>query len=158
MRKIIIETLSILLSFQYAAPLHAGAPPNVKDMESVIENSPTAHYLEGESHSDCLARFVANMKQGKGECNQECLSIKTANESTSQAESTVYAPRGLPNRRQKLRGKSLRMLNLDTPLAEGAVARIRNTCLVRHRGLSLDQLPCLQHAHLDRYSQPAWLD
>ena len=110
------------------------------------------------SHSDCLARSVAKMKQGQGECNQECLSIETTNEPTSQAETLVYAPRGLPNQHQKLRGKSLRILNLESPLAKGAVARIRNTCLVRHRGLSLDQLLCLQYAHLDRYSQPAWVD
>ena len=160
MSKIIIEILSILLSFQYAAPPHAGAAPNVKDR---IWTPPSSkihplHITLKVSHSDCLARFVANMKQGQGECKQECLSITTANKSTSQAETTIYAPRGLPNRRQKLRGKPLRMLNLESPLAKGAVARIRNTCLVRHRGLSLVHLPCLQHAHLDRYSQPAWLD
>ena len=110
------------------------------------------------SHSDCLARFVAKMKQGQGECKQECLSIKTTNEPTSQPETITYAPRGLPYQHQKLRRKSLRILNLESPLAKGAVARIRDTCLVRQRGLSLDQLLCLQYAHLDRYSLPAWLD
>ena len=89
------------------------------------------------SHSDCLARFVANIKQGQGECNPECISIKTASEPTSQVESTTYAPRGLPNQHQKLRGKSLQILNLESSLAKGAVARIRNTCFVRYRGLLL---------------------
>lgn len=81
-------------------------------MESVVfEDSPTAHYLEGE-----------------GEKNDEWASTKTVNEPTPQAETISFAPQGLPTQHPKLREKPLPILSLESPLAKGTVAHIHNTC------------------------------
>lgn len=83
-------------------------------METVIfEDSPTAHYLEGE-----------------GENNQEWASTTTTNEPKPHAETISFAPLGRPTRHQKSRKKPSRILTLESPLAKGAVARIHNTCSI----------------------------
>ncbi|KAL9070607.1 MAG: hypothetical protein Q9161_004778 [Pseudevernia consocians] len=84
-------------------------------MESVIfEESSTAHYLE--------------VNEGEGESNHEWASTRTSKEPTPKAETTSFAPQGLPNQHRNFRKKPLRILTLESPLAKGAVARIHNTC------------------------------
>lgn len=102
-------------------------------MESVIfEDSPTAHYLEGKSIY-CPPRSIAKVNEGEGENSHEWASTKAIREPTPKAETTCFAPRGLPTQHQKLRKKPPRILTLESPLAKGAVARIHNTCSVRYR-------------------------
>ena len=110
------------------------------------------------SHSSCLPRMIAKVNQGEGECNQELDSTKTTKEPTPQAETRSYAPQGLLHRHEKLQKKSSHIPTLETPLAKGAVARIHNTCSVRHRESSPDRSLCLQYPPTDSCSQSAELD